>query len=59
MVQDSGSRSQGSGKNFDDASAGASRATNIFTPSGQDVAGKRERKNAVTLKIEGTTRECL
>ena len=37
-IQDSGFGSQGPEKNFDDASAGASRATNCFTPSGQDVA---------------------
>jgi hypothetical protein len=45
IVQDSGVRSQElrlrsqeSGKNFDNASAKASVATNCFTPSGQDVA---------------------
>jgi hypothetical protein len=37
-IQDSGVRSQGPEKNFDDASARASVATNCFTPSGQDVA---------------------
>jgi hypothetical protein len=38
LIQDSGFRGQESGKNFDNASAGASRATNSFAPSGQDVA---------------------
>jgi len=59
MVQGSGFRSQESGKNFDDGSAGASRAKNSFTHSGQDVTWKRERINAVTLKIDRVKRECL
>jgi len=50
---------QESAKNFENASAGPSRATNSFAPSRQDVAQKRERKNAVTLKTERPTRESL